>query len=466
MAGPRHYSQDFQEGTRFVSRTRQAERSSLRRVAIAGFVGTTIEYYDFFIYGTAAALVFSDVFFPALGDVAGSVASFATSAVAFVARPLGAVVFGHYGDRWGRKGTLVTTLLMMGLSTVAVGLLPPAEVVGVAAPVALVMLRFVQGLALGGEWAGANLLTAEYAPRGRRGFYAVFPQVGGAIGFALSSATFLATDVIVGNSDDAFLSYGWRIPFLASAVLVLVGLWARGSIDETPVFRAASEEALSMPRRSPFAGVVREQWREVLLCAGVTGVVFALFYIGATYLTTYGTATLGIERHIVLSLGIVAAAVVALFVFLGGRLSDRYGRRNIIIVTGVLAVVWSIGVFPLLSTGSPLAFGLGLAGAFALNGLAFGPVGAFLPELFATRYRYTGAGVGFNLGGIIGGAVPPLLAPILADSFGAMAVGAMIALLAVTSVVCTWALTETSGRSSLHDQHLPRVRRTSEQPAP
>ncbi|MCM4085100.1 MFS transporter [Paractinoplanes hotanensis] len=429
-------------------------------MAIAGLVGTTIEYYDFFIYGTAAALVFSQVFFPALGDVAGTVASFATSAVAFVARPLGAIVFGHYGDRWGRKGTLVTTLLMMGLSTVAIGLLPPAGVIGVAAPIALVVLRFLQGLALGGEWAGANLLTAEYAPPGRRGLYAVFPQWGGAIGFALASATFLATDAIFDDNDDAFLSYGWRIPFIASALLVLVGLWARRTIEETPVFRAASNAR----RTSPFAGVIREQWREVLLCGGLTGVVFALFYIGSTYLTTYGTATLGIERRIVLALGIFAAAVVALGVLVGAKLSDQYGRRTIIIVTGGLAFIWAITLFPLLTSGSPVVFGFALAVAFGLNGLAFGPVGAFLPELFATRYRYTGAGVGFNLGGIIGGAVPPLLAPVLADSFGVMAVGAMIALLAVVSVVCALALTETSRRHSLHDQHLPPRRRALKQP--
>lgn len=432
----------------------------MRRVAVAGFVGTTIEYYDVFIYGTAAALVFPHVFFPALGDVAGTVASFATSAVAFVARPLGAIVFGHFGDRWGRKGTLVTTLLLMGLSTVAIGLLPTAAAVGVAALIALVILRFLQGLALGGEWAGANLLAAEYAPRGRRGLYAVFPQWGGATGFALSSATFLTIDAVIGRRDEAFLSYGWRVPFLASALLVLVGLWARSTIEETPVFRAAT----GAPRRSPFAGVLREQWREVLLCGGLTGVVFALFYIGSTYLTAYGTATLGIERRTVLALGILAAAVVALFVFVGARLSDRYGRRTVIIVTGVLAFVWSLTLFPLLTTGGPVAFGLGLTGAFALNGLAFGPVGAFLPELFATRHRYTGAGVGFNLGGVIGGAVPPLLAPVLAASFGPLAVGVMIALLAVVSVACTWALTETAQRHSLHDDPLrPGPRRTGGQ---
>jgi MFS family permease len=438
----------------------------MRRVAIAGCVGTTIEYYDFFIYSTAAALVFSDVFFPALGDVAGTVASFATSAVAFLARPLGAIVFGHYGDRWGRKGTLVATLLTMGVSTVAIGLLPSADAIGVAAPVALVVLRFLQGLAVGGEWAGANLLTAEYAPQGRRGFYAVFPQLGGAFGFALSSATFLATDVLIRDGDEAFLSYGWRIPFIASAILVLVGLWVRSTIEETPVFRAASKQAVSAPRTAPLVSVGREQWRVVLLCGGLTGVVFALFYIGATYLTTYGTATLGLERRTVLSLGIVAAAVVALFVYVGGRLSDRYGRRKVIMVTGGLAFIWSIGLLPLLTTGDPLTFGLVLAGAFTLNGLAFGPVGAFLPELFATRFRYTGAGLGFNLGGIIGGAAPPLLAPVLVDAFGLPAVGAMIAFLAVVSVACTWGLAETSTRRSLHDQQLPGPRRATEPAVP
>ncbi|PVG81651.1 MFS transporter [Nocardioides gansuensis] len=437
-----------------MSSVRQADRNSMRRVATAGCIGTTIEYYDFFIYGTAAALVFPTVFFPALGSTAGTVASFATFAVAFVARPLGAIIFGHFGDVLGRKGTLITTLLLMGSATVAVGLLPSADSIGVVAPICLVVLRFAQGLAVGGEWAGANLLTAEYAPAGRRGFYAVFPQLGGSLGFALSSATFLATDKIIGNSDEAFLSYGWRIPFIASAVLVLIGLWVRGTIDETPVFRAEQEATRSTKRTSPFAGVLRDQWREVLLSAGLMGVQFALFYVGAAYLTSYGTAVAGIERGTVLAMGIVAALVAACFVFLGGKLSDRYGRRRIIMGTSAAAGVWAFVMFPLVDTGSGFAFGVALAGTLALYGLAYGPVGAFLPELFATRYRYTGAGTGYNLGGIIGAAIPPLLAPVLADAMGGVAVGAMLAILALVSVACTWALAETSSRRTLRDEDL------------
>ncbi|MEV0056066.1 MFS transporter [Saccharopolyspora shandongensis] len=432
-------------------------QNSMGRVATAGCVGTTIEYYDYFIYGTAAALVFPTLFFPALGDTAGTVASFATFAVAFVARPLGAIIFGHFGDKLGRKHTLITTLLLMGVATVAIGLLPTADTIGVAAPIALVVLRFLQGLAVGGEWAGANLLTAEYAPVGRRGFYAVFPQLGGSIGFALSSATFVASDFLLGSTDGAFMSYGWRIPFLASALLVMLGLWVRGTIDETPVFKAERDKLHTAPSGSPFAGVLRDQWREVILAAGLMTGQFAMFYMGAAYLTAYGTSAAGLDRTVVLILGIGAAVTSGFLVAVSGKLSDRFGRRSILIATSSTALIWSLLLFPLIDTGSVFAFAAALIGTLALYGLAYGPVGAFLPELFATRYRYTGAGTGYNLGGIIGGAVPPILAPILSNTFGSMAIGLMLAVLSAISIVSTWALKETSDRRSLHDRDLGSV---------
>ncbi|MDR6173570.1 MFS family permease [Nocardioides zeae] len=420
----------------------------MRKVAVASCVGTTIEYYDFFIYGTAAALVFPTVFFPALGSTAGTVASFATFAVAFVARPLGAVLFGHFGDRLGRKRTLVTTLLLMGAATVAIGLLPTAAAIGVLAPIALVVLRFLQGLAVGGEWAGANLLTAEYAPVGKRGFYAVFPQLGPAFAFALSSATFLVSDAVLGTTDGAFLSYGWRIPFIASALMVAVGLYIRISIEETPAFRAEAERAdraedvAGAKRPLPFVEVVRQQPLEILLSAGLMSVLFGFFYMGTAYLTAYGTTPEGaaLDRQFVLSTGIVAALALGVATLAGGVWSDRVGRRPVIITSGVLALAWSLVLFPLLDTDTPLAFAAGVVVTLAIFGLAFGPVGAYLPELFETRFRYTGAGAGYNLGGVLGGAVPPLLAPGLTASYGSIAVGVMLALLAVLSIACTVAL--------------------------
>lgn len=434
---------------------RTEPRSKMRRVAIASCIGTTIEYYDFFVYGTAAALVFPIVFFPALGTTAGSVASFATFAVAFVARPLGAVVFGHFGDRIGRKRTLVSTLMLMGGATVAIGLLPGADTLGVLAPIVLVALRFVQGLAVGGEWAGANLLTAEYAPAGRRGFYAIFPQLGPPLAFALSSGTFLLTDAILGTQDQTFLDYGWRIPFLVSGALVIVGLYVRLTIDETPVFKRAQSNEQSVSR-APFRDVIVSQPREILLSAGVMGFIFGLFYMGTAYLTAYGTNPdgAGLERSTVLLVGIMAAAAMGIAVFVGGKHSDRFGRRKTIVGSGVVACGWSLALFPLLDTNSTWAFAVGVTTTLGIMGYAFGPIGAYLPELFETRFRYTGAGTGYNLGGIIGGALPPILAPELMSRYGSISIGIMLAVLSGISVLCTLALRETAGRHTLDDDHV------------
>ncbi|MEJ8281933.1 MFS transporter [Pseudonocardia spirodelae] len=428
----------------------------LRRVAAASCAGTTIEFYDFFIYGTAAALVFPKVFFPALGATAGTVASFATFAVAFFARPVGAIVFGHYGDRIGRKRTLISTLLLMGVATVLIGLLPGADTIGVAAPLILVALRFCQGFAVGGEWAGATLLTAEYAPKEKRGLYGVFPQLGPAIAFALSSGTFLATGLIMGDTDEAFLAYGWRIPFLLSILLVGVGLWVRLSIEETPAFRAEQARAAAAPRpaqKLPFLQVLRDQPREVLLAAGALTMQFAFFYMGTAYLTSYGTNPEGaaLSRPVVLSIGIGAAVVFGAVIVVSGMLSDRFGRRTMIRISCAAGVVWALVLFPLLDTGSAAAFALGLTGTMVIFAITYGPVGSYLPELFRARHRYTGAGLGYNLAGVLGGAIPPLLAPGLAATHGSIAIGVMLALTAVLSFVCVSALTETRNRALEHE---------------
>jgi metabolite-proton symporter len=420
-------------------------KTPVRRVAIASCAGTTIEFYDFFIYGTAAALVFPTVFFPALGSAAGAVASFATFAVAFVARPFGAILFGHYGDRLGRKNTLIATLMLMGISTVLIGLLPGAATLGVVAPIILVVLRFLQGLAVGGEWAGATILAAEYAPPTKRGLYAIFPQLGPALAFALSSATFLAVNAAVGDTNQAFLDWGWRIPFLLSIVLVGVGLWVRLTIDETPVFK----KSVKSRGKPPILEVFRAQPREVLLSGGVLTIVFTLFYIGTAFLTSYGTSSTGagLDRRTVLTLGVVAAVVFGITTAVSGIVSDRLGRRKVIVACCALSIPWALILFPLMGTGSATGFAVGLIGTLAIFGIAYGPVGAYLPEMFRTRYRYTGAGMAYNLGGVLGGAVSPLVAAQLAGSYGTNAVGLMIAAFALLSLVCALVVGETRHRS-------------------
>lgn len=433
--------------------TRQplAAPTGVRRAALASLAGTTIEWFDFFIYGTAAALVFPTVFFPGLGDSQALVASFATFGVAFVARPLGAVVFGHYGDRIGRKRTLVVSLLLMGIATLVIGVLPSAETLGALAPIVLVLMRLCQGLAVGGEWAGATLLTAENAPPSKRGHYAMYPQLGPALGLMLSSTTFLVMSLV--QSDASFVAWGWRVPFLASVLLIAVGLWIRVGLEETTSFAQAKARAEVV--RLPFADVFRYQWRTVLLAGGALTILFAAFYLGVSFLTSYGAGTLGLSRPTVLTVNILGGAAFAIATIVSARLSDRVGRRGLIMAGNLFSTVWALVVFQLLETASALTFGLSMVVTMAAVGVIYGPVGAFVPELFAVRYRYTGAGVGYSLAGILGGSIPPIVAATLAAEFGTPSIGVYLAAMGVLSIACLAGLRET--RPGVHIDEQPAL---------
>jgi MFS family permease len=416
----------------------------MRRVAGASFAGTTIEFYDFFIYGTASALVFAPVFFPALGPAAGTVAAFASFSVAFFFRPVGSILFGHLGDRLGRKRTLIYTLLLMGLSTFAIGLLPTAASIGAAAPIMLVVLRALQGLAVGGEWAGAALLTTEFAPDGKRGTYSMFPQLGPAIAFSLSSTTFLITALTM--SAESFAAWGWRVPFLVSIVLVAVGLYVRLKIAETPVFKKALES--NEPVKLPVADALRFQWREVLLAGGALTMVFGFFYTSTVYLTSYGgsakgVGVLGLSRPTVLTAGIVGGLVFGAVVVATAILSDRLGRRRVVLAGNLLAVVVGPLAFLIMQPGNAASFFIGLALLIGVVGIPYGPAAAYLPEIFRTRYRYTGAGMGYSLAGILGGATPLLVAAPLTAAFGGIGIGLFLAVLGLLSTACVLALRET-----------------------
>ncbi|GAA1830488.1 MHS family MFS transporter [Pseudonocardia ailaonensis] len=412
----------------------------MRRVALASTVGTVVEFYDFFIFSTAAVLVFQKVFYAQLGGAAATASALATIGVAFVARPFGAILFGHFGDRVGRKKTLVTSMLLMGVATVCVGLAPTAATLGVAAPLLLVALRIAQGLAVGGEWAGALLMATEYAPPGKRGTFAMFPQLGPSLGLALSTATFLVTSLVM--DDASFLSWGWRIPFLLSAVLVGVGLWVRLSLEETPVFRTQARRS-----RAPFLDLVRTQPRELALASGATVGVLAFFGTSATMLLNYGSNNLGLPRTPVLLAAIAGGVCFAVFTILGGLWSDRVGRRPLLLGSHVLAVASGLVLFPILDLATVPAFTIGLLLAFAVTGLGYAPLGAQLAEVFATRYRYTGSGLAYNIGGVVGAASAPLIGAVLLEHWGSLAVGGMLAVYAAVALLCLRRLGETGNRS-------------------
>jgi MFS family permease len=387
--------------------------------------------------------VFPTVFFPHLSPAVASIASLGTFGTAFLSRPLGAAVFGYFGDRLGRKKTLIATLLIMGVSTVTVGLVPSTAAIGIAAPLILVALRLLQGFAVGGEWAGSVLLSAEYAPAGKRGLYGMFTLLGGGTAAVLTSLTFLGVNFTIGENSPAFMQWGWRVPFLISAALIGVALYVRLNIDETPVF--AEEKARNLVPDAPIAEVLHLQRREIALAAGSILGALGFVYMGNTYLTMYAHSQLGYSRSFIWSVGVLGGLVSITFVALSASLCDRVGRRRMMLLGWAGCLPWSFVVIPLMDTGKPVLYAVAIVGMFAIAAVGSGPTAAFIPELFATRYRYSGTALAVNLAGILGAALPPLIAGTLLATYGSWAIGLMLATLALASLVCTYLLPETNG---------------------
>ncbi|MFR9727908.1 MFS transporter [Saccharopolyspora sp. MS10] len=410
-----------------------APRNSTRQVVVASLVGTSIEFYDFYAYATAAVLVFPKLFFPAGDPTAATLQSLATFAIAFIARPVGSAVFGHFGDRIGRKSTLVASLLTMGISTVLIGLLPGYASIGVAAPLLLALCRFGQGLGLGGEWGGAALLATENAPPGKRAIWGTFPQLGAPIGFFVSNGLFL---VLSETMDDAtFLAWGWRVPFLVSAVLVAVGLWVRLSLHETPAFAKVVEAGARA--KVPFAEVFRTGRTGLVLGTFIMLATYVLFYLMTVFTLSYGTAEsgLGFTRSEFLVFLLVGVVFFGLTTPLAGLLADRFGRRPTLLVVTSAIIVFGLLMGPWFGSGSLPAVLSFLVVGLGLMGLTFGPMGAVLPELFPTAVRYTGASVSYNLASLLGASVAPYAATWLASSYGIGWVGVYLAAMGVLTLI-------------------------------
>jgi MFS family permease len=409
-------------------------RMSAARILAASMVGTAVEYYDFYIYATAASLVLGPLFFPASSPSAQLMAAYASFGLAFIARPVGAAVFGHFGDRIGRKSTLVASLLIMGSSTVIIGLLPTYESVGWLAPLLLCILRFGQGFGLGGEWGGAVLLAVENAPPGWHARYGMAPQLGAPIGFILANGLFLLLGLWL--TPDQFQAWGWRLPFVLSVVLVGLGLWIRLKLTETPAFAAAMKAA--PPARVPFAELIRKYPRETV--GGTFAVVacFAIFYLSTAFALGYGTASLGIPRTTFLEIQLGAIMFMAIGIIASGTLADRHDSRRVLMGGCIGTIVLGFLLAPMLGSGSLAIIFLFLALALLMMGFVYGPLGAFLPALFPARVRYTGATVAFNIGGIFGGALAPILAQALAERGGLAFVGLYLGAAAAISFVALW----------------------------
>ncbi|MFH8444305.1 MFS transporter [Streptomyces sp. NPDC018026] len=392
--------------------------NNLKRIVAASLIGTTIEWYDFFLYGSAAALVFNELFFPDSDPLVGTLLSFLTYAVGFAARPVGALVFGHYGDRLGRKKLLVLSLLMMGGATFAIGLLPTHATVGTAAPVLLTVLRLVQGFALGGEWGGAVLLVSEHGDARRRGFWASWPQTGAPAGQLLATGVLSLLTAVL--SDAAFNSWGWRIPFLLSGVLVMVGLWIRLSVDESPVFKQALAQAESRKTKAeplPLVAVMRHHWRDVLIAMGARMAENISYYVITAFILVYATSAAGVSKQTALNAVLIASAVHFAVIPAWGALSDRIGRRPVYLLGAAGVGLWMFPFFMLIDSGRFGALLLAVTVGLVLHGAMYAPQAAFFSEMFATRMRYSGASIGAQFASVAAGAPAPLIATALLSEY-------------------------------------------------
>jgi MFS transporter, MHS family, shikimate and dehydroshikimate transport protein len=437
--------------------------STIRKVALAAMSGSAIEWYDFFIYLTAAALVFGPLYFPGGSEVAGVLASFSTAAVGFVARPIGGVLFGHFGDSLGRKPTLVIALLTMGAATTLVGVLPTYATIGVAAPILLFVLRFLQGLAVGGQWGGAVLLATEYAPADRRGFYGSFAQAGVPIGLLIGNTVFLVFSGVFGEA--AFAAWAWRIPFLLSVILIGVALYIQLRLEDTPIFRQLEErqhQGEDAESSSPVLEVLREHPKQILLAAGAFFVVNGGFYVLITGMLDYGTRTLGISQNAMLAAVLISAVVEGISIVAMSALSDRVGRRPVFMSGAVLLGIWSFPLFWLINTGSIPLIIISLCIAQFFLGMMYGPQAALFAEMFSARVRYSGASIGYQGASVFAGGLAPIIMVWLLEKTGtSLSISFYVFVMSAITFFSVYLITETYEGEMTQDQE----RETEEEPA-
>ena len=420
-------------------------KSNMRKVALTSLAGTSIEWYDFFLYGASAALIFPTVFFGESSTSTALILSLLTFAAGFIARPIGGIIFGHFGDRVGRKKTLIMALILMGVSSTLIGLLPTYAMIGVTAPILLTSLRFAQGLAIGGQWGGAMLLVTESAPSNQRGYYGAFAQAGVPVGVILANLAFIITGALV--SEEAFFSWGWRIPFLASAILIGISMYIQLNLEDTKAFKElqASRQTGSAEKiiRSPIIEAITKYPTKIALAAGAFLSIQVTFYILIAFLLAYGVASADTTRDDMLVAVLIASAIMIPFQFYFSSYSDRHGRKGIFMLGAVLTGLWAFAIFPLVDTGNFWLIVLAITGGLVFVSMMYGPQAAFFTELFSTEVRYSGATLGYQFGAILGGAFAPTIAALLWNDYGIIWVSVYIAFASFLTLMSVLFLTET-----------------------